>query len=141
MKHLLPAIAVIVLLIIITDELGDDDLNVAEDASENIAEFVISFAALAHGLIVIRMQDDSMRPLIKKKDYVTANRDAEFVDGKVYLISAFHKRRCIRKVKKERGGYQLIPANSEFPAVKVAKKNVRFIARVVLVSNRKGKKI
>jgi SOS-response transcriptional repressor LexA len=141
MKHLLPAIAVIVLLIIITDELGDDDLNVAEDASENITEFVLSFAVLAHGLIVTRMQDDSMHPLIKEKEYVAANRDSEFVDGKVYLISTFHKRRCVRKVKKERGGYELIPANPEFPKVTVAKKNVRFLARVVLVSNRKGKKI
>jgi len=139
MKHLLSASIVFVLFLLISNELADDDLNVGEIDEEDIVEFIISCAVISPGLIAVRMQDNSMHPVIKENDLVAAKRDDAFVNGKIYLISTFHKRRCIRKVTKVRGGYKLTPANPEFPTVDVAKKNIRFIARVVQIATRTKK--
>jgi SOS-response transcriptional repressor LexA len=124
----------VILCVILVNELECD----AEEQLFSESENLICFALLIPGLTTARMADNSMKPLIEKGDIVIADKNLPFKTGKIYILSIFHKHRCIRTVKKVKGGYRLTPANSAFSEKTVPKKEVRTLSRVIRVLSHDG---
>jgi len=84
-------------------------------------------------LFALCVRGDSMSPEINEGDYALCAPDMEFENGKIYAVVANGEEATLKYVHRAKGGWLLLPVNTNYPHIFVAEEKMTRMYRLVEV--------
>ena len=105
-------------------------------ADEEIQGYLFTTNDRDKDLFALKIDGDSMVPEIKDGDFVLCSPDRQFRNGDIHVVVTAESEATCKRVFKRKGGYDLVPENSEYENQFLQEEQIIKILPVVEIQRR-----